>query len=173
MDKNLTYGVFVMPKINYELKQQIIKEYFNGTGSTTLAKKYKVSNSVILRWINRIKNENFEMVISENRHRIEYSVEFKIKVLSYKNSHNCTLSELCNKFKIYSESTIYFWQRQFDELGIIGLSRKRGNPKMNKNKVTKQTKLSKDDELKQLKEENLMLRIQNEYLKKLKALDQK
>ncbi|TNK99582.1 helix-turn-helix domain-containing protein, partial [Fructilactobacillus sanfranciscensis] len=25
MDKNLTYGVFVMPKINYELKQQIIK----------------------------------------------------------------------------------------------------------------------------------------------------
>ncbi|TNK96901.1 helix-turn-helix domain-containing protein, partial [Fructilactobacillus sanfranciscensis] len=24
MDKNLTYGVFVMPKINYELKQQII-----------------------------------------------------------------------------------------------------------------------------------------------------
>ncbi|TNK95167.1 helix-turn-helix domain-containing protein, partial [Fructilactobacillus sanfranciscensis] len=26
MDKNLTYGVFVMPKINYELKQQIIKE---------------------------------------------------------------------------------------------------------------------------------------------------
>ncbi|MVF15665.1 helix-turn-helix domain-containing protein, partial [Lactobacillus sanfranciscensis] len=23
-----------MPKINYELKQQIIKEYFNGTGST-------------------------------------------------------------------------------------------------------------------------------------------
>ncbi|MVF15324.1 helix-turn-helix domain-containing protein, partial [Lactobacillus sanfranciscensis] len=24
-----------MPKINYELKQQIIKEYFNGTGSTT------------------------------------------------------------------------------------------------------------------------------------------
>ncbi|TNK94983.1 helix-turn-helix domain-containing protein, partial [Fructilactobacillus sanfranciscensis] len=22
MDKNLTYGVFVMPKINYELKQQ-------------------------------------------------------------------------------------------------------------------------------------------------------
>ena len=44
---------------------------------------------------------------------------------------------------------------------------------MNKNKVTKQTKLSKDDELKQLKEENLMLRIQNEYLKELKALDQK
>ncbi|MEN3254542.1 hypothetical protein [Fructilactobacillus sanfranciscensis] len=44
---------------------------------------------------------------------------------------------------------------------------------MNKNKVTKQTKLSKDDELKQLKEENLMLRIQNEYLKKLKTLDQK
>ncbi|MVF16175.1 helix-turn-helix domain-containing protein, partial [Lactobacillus sanfranciscensis] len=38
-----------MPKINYELKQQIIKEYFNGTGSTTLSKKYKVSNSVILR----------------------------------------------------------------------------------------------------------------------------
>ncbi|NDR97129.1 helix-turn-helix domain-containing protein, partial [Lactobacillus sanfranciscensis] len=63
-----------MPKINYELKQQIIKEHFNGTGSTTLAKKYKVSNSVILRWINRIKNENFGMVTSENRHRIEYSI---------------------------------------------------------------------------------------------------
>ncbi|MVF16040.1 helix-turn-helix domain-containing protein, partial [Lactobacillus sanfranciscensis] len=27
-----------MPKINYELKQQIIKEYFNGTGATTLSK---------------------------------------------------------------------------------------------------------------------------------------
>ncbi|NDR76500.1 helix-turn-helix domain-containing protein, partial [Lactobacillus sanfranciscensis] len=29
-----------MSKINYELKQQIIKEYFNGTGATTLSKKY-------------------------------------------------------------------------------------------------------------------------------------
>ncbi|WP_428832145.1 helix-turn-helix domain-containing protein [Fructilactobacillus sanfranciscensis] len=37
-----------------------------------------------------------------------------MKLLSYNNSHNCTLSELCNKFKINSESTIYFWQRQFD-----------------------------------------------------------
>ena len=43
-------------------------------GQPRCPKKYKVSNSVILRWINRIKNENFEMVISENRHRIEYSV---------------------------------------------------------------------------------------------------
>ena len=116
-------------------------------GQLRCPKKYKVSNSVILRWINRIKNENFGMVTSENRHRIEYSIEFKIKVLSYKNSHNCNLSELCNKFKIHSESTIYFWQRQFDELGIIGLSRKRGNPKMNKNKVTEQPKLSKDSSI--------------------------
>ncbi|WP_413628123.1 helix-turn-helix domain-containing protein [Fructilactobacillus vespulae] len=162
-----------MPRINYEVKNKIIEEYFNGIGSTTLSQKYHVSKSVILVWINRIKNKNLSMISCKNRHQIEYSLEFKIKVLKYKNSNNSTLSELCNKFKIHSESTIYFWQHQFDELGIIGLSRKRGNPKMTKNKITKQTKLSKDERLKQLEEENLMLRIQNEYLKKLKALDQK
>lgn len=43
-----------MPRVNYEVKNKIIEEYFNGIESTTLFRKYHISKSVILVWINRI-----------------------------------------------------------------------------------------------------------------------
>ncbi|MEL1239415.1 helix-turn-helix domain-containing protein, partial [Liquorilactobacillus nagelii] len=81
-------------------------------------------------------------------------------------------------FNLSSPSTIWQWQRKFDLEGLSGLNRVRGNPKtMSKHKkVTKPTTAQiqahhDKDELKQLKQENKMLRIENEFLKKLDALD--
>ena len=59
-------------------------------------------------------------------------------------------------------------------MSIAGVERRRGNPKVNKRKSQK--KISSNnitEEIKRLKQENTMLKIQNEYLKKVDALVQK
>ncbi|WP_046039653.1 helix-turn-helix domain-containing protein, partial [Lactiplantibacillus plantarum] len=109
---------------------------------------------------------------------LEYSSEFKIEVLNWKQQHKASLPETALHFNLSSPSTIWQWQRKFDLEGLSRLNRVRGNPKtMSKHKkVTKPTTAQiqarhDKDELKQLKQENKMLRIENEFLKKLDALD--
>ncbi|WP_336297438.1 helix-turn-helix domain-containing protein [Streptococcus thermophilus] len=73
--------------------------------------------------------------------RSEYSSEFKIEVLNWKQQHQASLSETALHFNLSSPSTIWQWQRKFDLKGLSGLNRVRGDPKaMAKHKkVTKPT----------------------------------
>ncbi|MDA3765594.1 hypothetical protein PF607_02180 [Streptococcus thermophilus] len=72
------------------------------------------------------------------------------------------------------------WEKRFETLGIEGLERKQGNSKnMAKHKnenakpVVQKDNSTTKDTLKQLQKENQMLKIENEYLKKLEALARK
>lgn len=61
-------------------------------------------------------------------------------------------------------------------MGIAGLQRRRGNPKLTKRKSKNKTQSKDNDlneEIKRLKQENTILKIQNEFLKKVDGLTQK
>ncbi|MCM3571511.1 hypothetical protein M3183_26490, partial [Neobacillus mesonae] len=70
-------------------------------------------------------------------------------------------------------STIWTWERKFEEQGVEALFKRRGRPKQMtaKNKSNKK-KVEESSELEKVQRENRMLRIENEYLKKLRALMQ-
>ncbi|WP_232842757.1 MULTISPECIES: helix-turn-helix domain-containing protein [Lactobacillaceae] len=167
-----------MVKFNLDFRIKVVTEYLSGIGSPSLAKKYRISKrDTILLWVSRFQKYGVDGLKLKHR-KTEYSSQFKVDVLNWRKQHQASLPVTALHFDLSSPSTIWQWEKRFEEQGIVGLERKRGKPKiMAKHKQMKPSKSSSQpttaDELKQLKQENLMLKIENEYLKKLDALAQK
>ncbi|MFD1548276.1 helix-turn-helix domain-containing protein [Levilactobacillus fuyuanensis] len=167
-----------MVKFDLDFRIKVVTEYLSGVGSTSLARKYGISKEeTILLWVSRFRKYGITGLKLKDQ-KPEYSSQFKVDVLNWRKQHQASLPVTALHFNLSSPSTIWQWEKRFEEQGIAGLERKRGKPKiMAKHKQTKPSKSrnnsSTADELKQLKQENLMLKIENEYLKKLDALAQK
>lgn len=95
--------------------------------------------------------------------------------MEWRQKNGASLIETALHFDGSNVGTISIWlAKKFDEGGIEALYKRRGRPKqmiqnLKENKHSKTKKLS---ELDRLKEENKLLKIENEYLKKLDALIQ-
>lgn len=115
----------------------------------------------------------------------KYSPEFKISCILDMREHNLGYKETIRKYFNPAKgkennflTQIKLWERIFLEEGEAGLYRERRGrtTKMDNPKIGKPRKLKKeikDDliaEYQRLKEENLYLRAENDYLKKLDAL---
>ena len=70
-------------------------------------------------------------------------------------------------------SSLTRWLKEYKENGYTIVERKRGRPPMNKSSTNKKESLTLEERIKQLEQENLELKAENEYLKKLDALVQK
>ena len=128
--------------------------------------------------VKKIRTSWHERVIREKRN---YSGDFKISVIKYIEENYCSAAEAAAIFNIPSDSTVLTWIRLYYKKGRISLYEdKRGKYRMEKvksnkpKKVKKQSsEVSQDNYIKKLLEELEDLRMENEYLKKLKALTQK
>jgi len=165
-----------MVKFNLDFKIKIVTKYLSDCGSPTLAKRYGIAKTdTILNWVH-----NFELRgikgLEPRKMDLNYSSQFKVDVLNCRNQHKASLPATALHFSLSSSSTIWQWQKKYNDMGIAGLERRRGNPKMAKkrpqNKIQSKSK-DVSEEIKRLKQENTMLRIQNEFLKKVDALAQK
>jgi len=163
-----------MVKFNLDFRIKIVTEYLSGCGSTTLAKRYGVANgAIILNWVHSFEIRGIKG-LELRKMDLNYSSQFKVQVLNWRNQHKASLPATAQHFNLSSPSTIWQWQKKYNDMGIAGLERRRGNPKMNKRKP--QNKIpsnNTNEEIKRLKQENMMLKIQNEFLKKVDALAQK
>ncbi|MCW3779321.1 helix-turn-helix domain-containing protein [Levilactobacillus namurensis] len=144
-----------MSKFNLEFRIKVVTEYLAGTGSTSLAKKYGVSDdSVILGWIHRFERRGIES-LKARPITSEYSSQFKADVLNWRKQNQASLPATALDFDLSSSSTIWQWERRFREAGIVGLERKRGNPKIMAKHKQRNRKAAKPqnsaEELKQLK----------------------
>lgn len=163
-----------MVKFSSEYREKVVLDYLNGGGGTVeLAKKYGIgSHTTILNWINRFQkygDKAFNVGISKS----DYDGNFKLKVLEWMKNNKASLSETSLHFNISMPSTVYAWERKFEEEGVEALFKKRGRPKdMKPTRDRNQGTEQESSEIEKLQRENRMLRIENEYLKKLKALIQ-
>jgi transposase len=161
-------------RFSSEFRKKVVQEYLTGLGSTTLCKKYGIgSKQTILDWVHRY--EKFGVEAFEVRSpKFDYDGSFKAKVLKWRMENRASLSETALHFDITNAGTISSWEKKFHEEGLEALYKRRGRPKqmIQNPKGNKHTK-NKFSEVEQLKEENKLLKIENEYLKKLKALIQK
>ena len=167
-----------MSKYSFEFKLKVVEEYLEGEtgGYTSIAKKYNLtSDSLIRYWVNDYKKYG-EDGLKRNSTKTFYSGEFKLRVLQYRQYHNCSYREAANHFGISNQATIANWQRKYLDEGFEGLNKSIGRPStMSENKKEKDalnlTK-SEKEELIKLREENEFLRASLTYEKKLKALIQ-
>ncbi|MCT0151933.1 helix-turn-helix domain-containing protein [Fructilactobacillus fructivorans] len=167
-----------MTKFSYKLKMEIVKQYLNGDSSIKLCRKYGIrSCSLVLNWVDRFKQYGEKGLTVRSIQR-KYSSADKQNILNWMKLNCASYPETALHFDITSPSLIYRWQRSFELYGISGLDNKRlGRPTMKHKKKLQPDKTDRNvmkdyEEMKRLKDENMMLKIQNEYLKKLNALDQ-
>ena len=161
-------------KYSYELRKEILRQYFEEQRSTTsLSKKYGISEGNISKWRDMYLYNGDNGIKPINN---KYSGKFKEDVLDYYYSHNMLLRETAAHFNIPSTSTISKWISIYEEAGISGLYEERRGKKLKK-KSTKPLyipsqppkdikDLSYEEALKELE----YLRMENEVLKKYHAL---
>ncbi len=98
-------------------------------------------------------------------HAHNWTAEQKYNLLKYMHENHLSCRETGILFGISGSSTIWQWEQRYLEKGIMGLENKK---KGRKRKRPIKPNASKTRE--ELLEENLYLRAENEYLKKLNAL---
>lgn len=164
-------------KLKLEDKLKIIEMYEAGYSIPMIGIKFKVSKSVVERIERQYREHGIQSFKSKGKNK-KYSLEFKMKIVNrVLNGESKTriAAELC-----VNVGMIFSWVKKYLELGYNGLTTKQGRPSKMKNKnkqpktVNNSDKLDdKDKRIKELEERNAQLEMENDLLKKLRALVQR
>ena len=161
-----------MAKYSEEFKIKLVTEYLHGNlGYKLLAKKYNMPSRTPLQdWVRAYKSQGMKG-LERRKVKEVYSVQFKLDTLQFKLETGASIQKTADQFGLNNPSLISLWTRKFNEQGIEGLKPKsKGRPSMSKkpNKQPKkeEKKLTREAELER---ENELLRLENAYLKKLRA----
>ena len=163
-------------KLKLEDKIKIITMYETGHSVPLICKKFKVCESVVESIKRQYREHGIQSFKSKGKN-MKYSPEFKLEIVNRVlngESKSGIAAELCvNKGMIHS------WVKKYKELGYNGLTTKQGRPRKMKDKniqqkiVNNSNKLDdKDKRIKELEERNAQLEMENDLLKKLRALVQ-
>ncbi|MED3468705.1 IS3 family transposase [Bacillus sp. FSL K6-0268] len=161
-----------MGKFSPKEKIQIVKQYFNGIdGGKRLAKSLGIHSSVIYQWIKQY--EAFGEKAFEKRYTT-YSLQYKLDVLKYMDTQGTSIRETAAIFNISSPEIIRRWKVAYDSNGVDALrSKRKGRPAMKNKKVKVQPKKDTvlvEGSIEALQAENELLRMENDYFKKVKCL---
>ena len=150
-----------MTKYSKEEKLSAIREVERGESINQVAIENKISKTELRLWIRsfHLYGEN-----GLKTHTYGWASNQKYEVLKYMHDNQLSITET-GVISGIRPGTISQWEKRYLENGIEGLKdKKKGRkPRVQKPKPPK-------TRLEELEEENLNLRIENEYLKKLNAL---
>ncbi|WP_404431800.1 helix-turn-helix domain-containing protein [Sutcliffiella horikoshii] len=164
-----------MAKYSVEFKLMVVKEYLDGPlGMKLLARKHGIkSHKQVLGWINVYKHQDAAGLSRKKKNEI-YSVQFKLDVLSFMKRTGASQTETALHFGLTNPPMIASWKKKFLEGGAEALDKPRGRASMSdkaKN-IKKNIKSIQKDKMtreQSLERENELLRLEVEYLKKLRA----
>lgn len=147
-----------MPQYDVKYKKMVLA-YLDKNGINTTCRKFGHSMSVIYRWKQKEKTVGFVRKKTKT-----YTINEKLDILNYYWKNGVVETE--TKFDINC-SVIFKWERLFKEYGIDGLGFDGRGKKPNSLGAKKDVNTDQD-----LLKEVQLLRMENEYLKKLDALVQ-
>jgi len=158
--------LIVANKYSDDLKLTVVREYQEGKlGIRPLAKKHGIkSKSVVGRWIKVYERFGSEGLKRKRKNK-SYSVHFKLDVLSFMKRTGSSETETALHFGITEPTIIGRWKKVILEGKDEGLNKHKGRPPMSNNKKTDKEMTYKQ----KLERENELLRLEVEYLKKLRA----
>ncbi|MQR96350.1 helix-turn-helix domain-containing protein [Fictibacillus phosphorivorans] len=162
-----------MSKYSKEFKLMVVREYGEGKlGAKSLAKKHGIkSYGQLERWIKTYKNFG-EEGLRKKKNKESYSVQFKLDVLSFMKNTGSSETETALHFGLTNPPMIGRWKKTLLEEGLEGLERVKGRPPMSDKSKNKKNKPNDEKEMtyeQKLERENELLRLEVEYLKKLRA----
>jgi transposase len=158
-------------KHSAEFRLQVVREHQQGHSIRSLSKTWNLSPSLVTKWIDHHDISGAKGLLPKRY--LYYTKEFKLKVVKAYKDKGLSLRSCCLQFNIPTQSTIVSWARQYEQLGLDGLREQKGRPTtMNKDKPVSKKKAEPLTRLQELERENLYLRAENDFLKKLDALTQ-
>ena len=158
-----------MSKLKYEDKINIYKERKNGISLSNLSKKYKVGKTVIKYLVRLIDKYGFD-IIKTKKNKTFPSYE-KERIINRIILNNETIGYVAIDEGLLNQGILSNWIKNYKEMGYNIVERKRGRPTMSKVTKKKENE-TKDETIKRLEEENLYLKAELEYSKKLRAVVQ-
>ena len=158
-----------MSKLSYEDKINIYSERKRGISVTNLSKKYKIRDNHIKYLIRLIDKHGFDILrTTKNRH---YSIHEKERIVNRIMLGNESIFSIAVDEGLPSDGLLFTWVKNYKNMGYNIVERKRGRPTMSKVTKKKENE-TKDETIKRLEEENLYLKAELEYSKKLRAVVQ-
>ena len=153
---------FYMTKYSKEEKLAAVEAVKAGESQATVARRYGMSQEVVSRNLRMMKAQGEEKL---KYYTYNWTAEQRYQVLKYMHENELSCIETGIQFGISGSSTVWQWERRYLENGIEGLEDKKKGRKPR----TPKPKLPKTRQ-EELEEENLRLRAEVAYLKKLNAL---
>ena len=158
-----------MSKLSYEDKINIYNERKQGISVTNLSKKYNVRESSVKYLIRLIDKHGFDILRTTKNNY--YSVCEKERIINRVLLDNESIWAVSVDEGLSNQGILANWIKKYNEMDYNVVERKRGRPTMPK--VTKKKENETDKEkIKRLEEENLYLKAELEYSKKLRAVVQ-
>ena len=158
-----------MSKLSYEDKIEIHKKKKQGFTKIALAKEYDVSISRI-DYIYRIIEKHGYDILRKNRNKY-YPPYQKERIINRILVNGESITSVAIDEGLHSYGMLSEWVKKYKENGYNIVERKRGRSTMPK--ITKKKENETDKEkIKRLEEENLYLKAELEYTKKLRAVVQ-
>ena len=160
-----TLGVHYLTKFNDEVRIRAIQLLDEGFPVRAVARELGVGHNTVRNWRNRYQSGGYDQLLKKRQH---YTAEFKLEAITYRREKRLSYAQAAVDLCILNESTLYVWEKLYIEQGMDGLqdTRKGRTPTMPKQEKSKQL-MTREQEL---EAENERLKMENAYLKKLKAL---
>ena len=159
-----------MSKLSYEDKINIYQERKQGNTINNISKKNGVRKDVIKYLIRLIDKHGYDILrTSKNRKFTLYEKEQIINRILINNESACSVAV---DEGLLSYGMLFNWIKEYKENCYNIVERKRGRPTMDKKIKPINKEETQEEKIKRLEKENLYLKAELEYSKKLRAVVQ-
>ena len=160
---------FYMSKLSYEDKINLYEDKKQGISTKSLSEKYKIRTSLVDYLISLIDKHGYD-ILRKNKNRFHTRYE-KQEAIDRVLLNGESAWSVAIDIGLLNYGMLQNWIKKYKENGYNIVERKRGRTTMSK--VTKKKENETDKEkIKRLEEENLYLKAELEYSKKLRAVVQ-
>lgn len=160
-----------MSKLSYEDKINLYNDRKNGMSINSLVLKYGINHAGIKYLIRLIDKNGFDILKTvKNKY---YSTQDKERIINRVLMYNESINSVAIDEGLLSRGMLQNWLRDYKNMGYNIVERKHGRSSAMSNKENK-PKVSEtiEEENERLKKENLYLKVELEYSKKLRAVVQ-
>ncbi len=158
-----------MSKLSYEDKINIYKKKKQGQSRYSLAREYSIRDCNISYIVSLIDKHGYDILRTTKNKK--YPKQYKEEAINRVLKNGEAIWAVAIDIGLSGAGILQNWIKKYKENGYNIVERKRGRPTMPK--VTKKKENETDKEkIKRLEEENLYLKAELEYSKKLRAVVQ-
>jgi len=158
-------------KFTAEEKLQAVTCYLKGKQSyRDIGKSLGIDFRSIYKWVKQFEYNGVEAFVKPCT---SYTQQFKLEVLNFMTENGTSFIETAAIFNIPSPTSIFVWKNQLETQGLGALqSQKKERPSMKKESNKQAKQAPNEGSVEALEARIKQLEMENEYLKKLRALVQ-